>query len=158
MANPYETPQAPVRDISNNGADEVVYVGFWRRVLASIIDSIILLAITYPVLYAVYGEKYFTKTQWLAGSMDFLLSYIFPMLAVILFWIYKSATPGKMAVGAKIVDAKTGGKPSKGQMIGRYFSYYLSMIPLFLGYFWIAWDPKKQAWHDKLAGTVVIRK
>jgi len=63
-----------------------------------------------------------------------------------------------MIVRAKIVDARTGGKPSTGQLIGRYFGYYLSMIPLFLGFIWVAFDKRKQGWHDKLAGTVVIRR
>jgi uncharacterized RDD family membrane protein YckC len=71
--------------------------------------------------------------------------------------MYKSATPGKMVIGAKIVNARTGRQPSTGQLIGRYFAYYISLIPLGLGYLWVAWDPKKQGWHDKLAGTVVVR-
>ena len=62
-----------------------------------------------------------------------------------------------MVISAKIVDAKTGQKPSTSQFIVRYVGYILSMIPLFLGFFWIAWDSKKQGWHDKVAGTVVIR-
>ncbi len=62
-----------------------------------------------------------------------------------------------MAIHAKVVDAKTGGVPSVRQCIVRYFAYILSAIPLCLGYIWVAFDPKKQAWHDKLAGTVVVR-
>ena len=61
------------------------------------------------------------------------------------------------SIGARIVDAKTGDKPSTGQLIGRYFAYYVSVIPLFLGMVWVAFDPRKQGWHDKLAGTVVVR-
>ena len=80
-----------------------------------------------------------------------------PAIAVILFWIYRQATPGKMAIGAKIVDAKTGGKPSTGQLIGRYLAYYVSIIPLFLGIIWVGIDARKQGFHDKLAGTLVIR-
>jgi uncharacterized RDD family membrane protein YckC len=63
-----------------------------------------------------------------------------------------------MVIGAKIICAKTGGTPSTGQFVGRYFAYILSMLPLLLGYLWAAWDPKKQTWHDKLAGTYVVRK
>ena len=51
-----------------------------------------------------------------------------------------------------------GAKPSTGQLIGRYFGYYVSTIPLFLGFVWVAFDPRKQGWHDKLAGTVVVRE
>jgi len=85
------------------------------------------------------------------------VSYVLPAIAIIAFWVYKSATPGKIAIRATIVDAKTGLQPSNGQLIGRYFAYYISTLPLCLGFLWIAWDPKKQGWHDKLAGTVVVR-
>jgi uncharacterized RDD family membrane protein YckC len=71
--------------------------------------------------------------------------------------MYRQATPGKMAIGAKIVDAKTLGKPSTGQLIGRYFAYYLSSIVLLLGFIWVGFDARKQGWHDKLAGTLVVR-
>ena len=70
---------------------------------------------------------------------------------------YRQATPGKMAIGAKIVDAKTGGNASTGQLIGRYFAYYVSILPLMLGIIWVGIDPKKQGFHDKLAGTMVVR-
>jgi len=43
-------------------------------------------------------------------------------------------------------------------LIGRYFGYFLASIPLGLGLLWVAFDKRKQGWHDKLAGTVVIRE
>ena len=76
---------------------------------------------------------------------------------VVLFWVYRQATPGKIAISARIVDAETGAKPSTRQLVGRYFGYYVSIIPLMLGILWVAFDPRKQGWHDKLAGTVVVR-
>jgi len=63
-----------------------------------------------------------------------------------------------MVFGLKIIDEKTGGKPSKGHMIGRYFGNYVSGLILALGFIWIAFDKRKQGWHDKLAGTLVIRE
>lgn len=138
--------------------DELEYVGFWPRVGASLIDIILLGVIIWPLLTAYYGETYWTSGSFVQGPMDFLLSWVFPAVAVILFWVAKQATPGKMAVSAKIVDAKTGNAASTGQLIGRYFGYYLSMIPLCLGLIWVAFDERKQGWHDKLAGTVVVRK
>ena len=62
-----------------------------------------------------------------------------------------------MLLSAKIVDASTFGPPSTGKLIGRYFAYLVSIVPMFLGFLWIAFDKRKQGWHDKLAGTVVIR-
>jgi uncharacterized RDD family membrane protein YckC len=81
---------------------------------------------------------------------------VFPAI-VILFWRYRGATPGKMVIGAVIVDAETGDLPTVKQSIGRYLGYILSSIPLGLGFLWVIFDDRKQAWHDKLAGTVVIR-
>jgi len=137
---------------------QVRYVGFWSRFLASIVDSVILMLISWPLLLVLYGKEYFELEQLVAGPADFLISWVFPIVAVVCFWIYKQATPGKMMVAAKIVDAKTGENPTKGQCIIRYFGYFLSIIPFCLGLFAIGWDKKKQGWHDKLAGTVVIKK
>lgn len=133
------------------------YVGFWARVLATLIDSVLIIAITLPPLLAIYGLAYLENNEAVSGLADILISNILPMILVILFWTKKQATPGKMAVSAKIVDAETGGKPSKKQCVGRYFAYILSAIPLGLGFLWVAFDPKKQSWNDKLAGTVVVK-
>lgn len=133
------------------------YVGFWARVLATLIDSVLIMAITLPPLLAIYGLAYLENDEAISGLADILISNILPMILVILFWTKKQATPGKMAVSARIVDAETGKAPSVKQCIGRYFAYILSAIPLGLGFLWVAFDPKKQAWHDKLAGTVVVK-
>lgn len=137
--------------------DEQEYAGFWIRTGAAIIDTILILIIVLPVLTAIYGKDYWANESHMMGFWDVIFNYVLPAIAVILFWSYKSATPGKMATKLTIVDAKTGAKPSTGQFIGRYLGYYFSMIPLFLGIIWVGIDKRKQGWHDKLAGTVVIR-
>ena len=140
-----------------NKLNNIDYAGFWIRVAASIIDSIILVLVTSPILYSIYGKEYFKSEGLVAGYWDIIIKWIFPAVAVIVFWIYKSATPGKMIMGIKIIDMKTGNPPSTSQSIIRYLGYYVSMIPLMLGIIWVAFDEKKQGWHDKLAGTVVIK-
>ena len=136
------------------------YAGFWIRAWATVIDILLLMAITLPLLLWIYGPEYFDpkNSTFIRGPMDFLISYVLPTVAVFVLWKYKSATPGKMAVGATIVDARTGGKPTGGQFLIRYFAYIISTLPFCLGFLWIAFDPRKQAWHDKLAGTVVVRR
>lgn len=138
---------------------DVEYAGFWVRVGASVIDSVLMLAVTLPLLLSIYGWAYFDtgKDSLFAGPADFFISCVGPAIAVILFWRRCQATPGKMAVAAKVVDANTGDSLSVGQSIGRYFAYFVSALPLGLGLLWVAFDQKKQGWHDKLAGTVVIR-
>lgn len=135
------------------------YAGFWMRVGAAVVDTLLLLVVTVPLLIAVYGWGYYGpyRTGFVAGLGDILINYVLPAIAVILFWHYAQATPGKMAISARIVDAETGEKPSTGQFIGRYLGYFVAIIPLGLGILWVAIDRRKQGWHDKLAGTVVVR-
>ena len=137
--------------------NEQEYAGFWIRAWASIIDTILMLIIIMPILFAIYGADLWVRESFVAGFWDFIFQYILPAIAVIILWIYKSATPGKMLTGLIIVDAKTGEKPSTRQFIVRYLGYYVSIIPLSLGIIWVGIDKRKQGWHDKLAGTVVIK-
>ena len=138
--------------------DNVEYAGFWVRVLASLVDSVLMVLIILPVLYGVYGDHYLASGHLVAGFWDFMLSYVLPAVATVLFWAYKSATPGKMLIRARIVDARTGRKPTTGQLLLRYLGYFAAMLPLMLGILWVAFDRRKQGWHDKIAGTVVIRE
>jgi uncharacterized RDD family membrane protein YckC len=132
------------------------YTGFWPRVGASIIDTILLLSIIFPLLITIYGWDYLDSEEIIAGPADALLNYLFPIIAVVAFWFYKQATPGKMMINAQLVDAKTGGRPTIRQYLIRYIGYIIATVPFGLGIFWVAWDKKKQGWHDKMAGTVVI--
>ena len=133
------------------------YAGFWIRSGAGIIDTILIAFIIIPLLLVIYGEEVLLSEAIILGYWDVMLSYIFPAIAVIIFWAYKSATPGKILLNMKIVDEKTGGKLSIRQLVGRYFAYYISILPICLGIFWVGIDSRKQGWHDKLARTLVIR-
>jgi uncharacterized RDD family membrane protein YckC len=106
--------------------EPVQYAGFWIRVGAAIIDTLLIMMVIFPLLIAIYGWAYFDSEQTglIAGPADFLISWVAPA--------------------------------SAGQLIGRYFGYYVSMIPFMLGLIWVGIDARKQGWHDKLAGTVVI--
>lgn len=137
---------------------DLEYVGFWVRVGATLLDSILLLLITGPLLTGVYGTVYWSNDAFIKGPADFLLSWVFPAVAVVIFWIMKQATPGKMAVGARIVDAETGWELTPGQAVVRYLCYFVAILPLCLGIIWVAFDRRKQGWHDKIAGTVVVRR
>ncbi len=139
-------------------SSDLEYAGFWVRVWASLIDTVLIALLIYPALTFLYGRAYWSGARLVQGPVDFLLSWVVPAVVVVWFWIARQATPGKMAIGARIVDAETGENPSRSQLIGRYLGYYVSIIPLGLGLLWVAFDPRKQGWHDKLAGTVVVRR
>lgn len=139
--------------------DDIEYAGFWARTGATLIDSLLLLLVTFPLLIAIYGWGYFDSSpQFVAGPADLLLSWVLPPMAVLAFWVHRQATPGKMAFAARIVDARTGEPASTTQLIGRCLAYYLSALPLCLGFIWVGFDRRKQGWHDKLARTVVVRR
>ena len=136
------------------------YVGFWARVAATLLDTVWLLLLLAPLLALVYGAGYFTLEHLLSGTTDLgetLIGCGLPALLVIAFWRARRATPGKMAIGAQIVDAQTLGAPTLGQLLIRYLGYFVAAIPLGLGLVWVAFDRRKQGWHDKLAGTIVVR-
>jgi uncharacterized RDD family membrane protein YckC len=134
------------------------YVGFWRRLLAVAIDLLILFVVTTPILLGIYGGRYFALMEGGAtiGLWDFVIEYVVPAVAVVVFWRRYGGTPGKMAVGAKIVDAKTGERPSTARLVLRFFAYLVSALPLFLGFLWIGVSRRKQGFHDKIARTMVI--
>ncbi len=140
------------------GTQNMEYAGFWVRVAAALVDILLIGVITSPLLNLIYGPAYWHSPDLIAGPWDFLLSSLFPAVAVIAFWIYRSATPGKILFKLRIVDASTGERASNGQLIGRYFGYSVSVVPLLLGIIWVGCDRRKQGWHDKLAGTLVIRE
>ena len=134
------------------------YIGFWLRVAASFIDTAAISFVILPVLLFVFSDALPIHDSTLLFTIYSIITYGLPIVAIILFWIYKSATPGKMVIDAIIVDADTLGPPTKLQLIVRYLGYYVSIFPFCLGLFWVAWDKRKQGFHDKLANTVVIRK
>jgi uncharacterized RDD family membrane protein YckC len=82
--------------------NEFEYAGFWIRVWAALIDTFLVLLITTPVLGALYGWDYGYQTNGSAPfrPTEFLISWVLPAVAVILFWRFRSATPGKMVIGA----------------------------------------------------------
>ena len=112
--------------------------------MALLIDALIVV-VTLAPLVVVLGP----------GGWD-LLGFLAAALAVIGFWGYCGATPGKIAVGLKIVDAASGGAPPLWRLVLRFFAYWVSALPLYLGFLWAAVDRRKQGWHDKIARTVVI--
>lgn len=136
--------------------DGLEYVGFWIRVGAALVDTLVMLAAA-MLLVLVFGGGMDWDLGPDQGLVSLLANWIAPFVLTVLFWKFRQATPGKMLWGAHIVDARTGLPPSTGQMVGRYLGYFVSTLGLGLGFIWVAFDARKQGWHDKLAGTVVVR-
>ena len=153
--DPYQAPRADLTSPS----DTHQYIGFWQRVLAAIVDSIVTMLVMLPPLYVLLGPSIFgLDPADRPGTWYTVLSFLGPAIIVFIFWIKKSATPGKMLIKSKIIDANTGGQPKVWQWIVRYLGYFVSCIPLGLGLFAVAWDRRKQGWHDKMAKTIVVKR
>jgi len=144
----------------------VELAGFWRRAGAYVIDfAIIWLAIS--ALQFVVGiaqvAAYWAIPSSIGGIVNLLITLLSTLsfLAIFLgyypyFWTTSGQTLGKKALGLRVV--RTGGyKLGLGRAILRLVGYWLSGLALGLGFIWVAFDRGKQGWHDKIAGTQVVR-
>ena len=138
--------------------------GYGARFFASLIDGILLGIAQFIVgLAFTLGPMALLRGQNLGLLMflplvQFLLQI---MMTVYYYGIYQhnaGQTVGKKAMGIKVVDMVTGQTPSVGKFLLRdMIGKILSSLILMIGYLMPLWDPKKQALHDKIAGTVVIK-
>ena len=108
---------------------EPEYIGFWLRVAASFIDTAAVSLVILPILLFLFSDALPIHNNKVLLVVHSIVTYGLPFVAIILFWIYKSATPGKMVIDAIIVDADTLGPPTKLQLIVRYLGYYVSIFP-----------------------------
>jgi uncharacterized RDD family membrane protein YckC len=136
--------------------DEYNYAGFWIRVAAALIDTVLLSIVIGIPLTLIYGSEYWTSEELVMGFWDAVF-YIVPVVITVWFWVKYLGTPGKMLLRLRVIDSNTGQAISTAKGVGRYLGYYVSAIPLLLGFVWVAFDKRKQGFHDKLAGTLVIR-
>ncbi len=132
------------------------YVGFFARLWASIIDTLWISLFILVILFSIFGIDYLNMPDSEQGVMGSLLWWLLPAIMTIGFWFFRSASPGKILISAKIVDRKTGKKPDWWQIVARYVAYFISLLPFGFGFLWILWDDHKQGWHDKIASTLVI--
>ena len=119
--------------------------GFWRRFFAYLLDSLILVV---PVVILVL------ITNQAVGN-------IVSIALTLAYFSYFEGGPtgqtiGKQALGIRVIDFKVGGPIGYGRGLLRTVARYLSALIILLGYLWMLWDPEKQTWHDKIAGTVVV--
>ncbi|MGH9647978.1 MAG: RDD family protein [Bryobacteraceae bacterium] len=145
--------------------------GFWIRFVARLIDGVLvgvaLCVVIVPLVLLMGG---FGALMSRNGPLDaaagglgamailgiIALAIIGPALYEIYFVSTRSATPGKLALGLKIVRAD-GGPMTTGLAVGRFFAYLLdSLIPLYIGFIIAGFDSEKRAVHDYICGTRVV--
>lgn len=170
-----------------NVPDPVRYAGFWRRLVADIINNILLLPILSLILPASrwsgvlkaatlpFGHLHTPTTYGIqspipaplpsfaslvapltAHPAEQLLTTLITVTYTIVFWMRYMGTPGKLLMRCHLVDAQTFRPVTFRQSVLRNIGYLVSWGTLGLGFLWIAWDRRKQGFHDKIAGTVVL--
>lgn len=117
---------------------DVVYLtraGFWIRFWAMCLDQVL-----FCFFWMFLGPF----------AVVLLVAYYVAM------WTWKGTSIGGIVLGLKVV--RTDGSPVNFAVaLVRSLSSIFSTLVLFLGFFWAGWDREKQSWHDKIAGTVVVK-
>ena len=137
------------------------YAGLWVRFLALLIDAIALGILTAALLpftgpqFTVTGTGAATAISVHATANA--LSALTGLVYFVGFWSWRGQTVGMMPFNMQVVGVADGKKIDVVRGLLRYVGFIISVIPLFQGLIWAAFDPRKQGWHDKIAATVVIR-
>jgi uncharacterized RDD family membrane protein YckC len=160
---PTPAPAAPPTEPYAGGMQPprpmVSYGGFWRRFVAFVIDSFVMIAANAFVGF------FIGIVAGIAGLNEnaiFLISY---PISIVTNWLYYAilqsspleATLGKLALGMRVTDLN-GNRISFARATGRYFAKLLSGAILLIGYIMAGFTEKKQALHDMLAGTLVVNR
>ena len=126
------------------------YAGFWIRLLAYILDAIVLGAITYPLIRVL-------SSMGIGDSSSNILSIAISWMYFVVFesseWM---ASPGKKVLGLIVTDEQ-GMKISIGRATRRYLAKIVSGLILGIGFIMIAFTVRKQGLHDKIFHTLVLR-
>lgn len=129
--------------------EDVRYAGFWLRFVAYLVDWIILYVVD-KVIDLLFGGIGLGT----AGTMELVIAWLY-------FALMESSstqgTLGKMLLGIKVTTLE-GDRIGFGRATGRYFGKIVSAIILGIGYMMAGWTRNKQALHDMIASTLVIRK
>jgi len=147
------------------------YAGFWLRVVALLIDSIIVnVVLGIPIFLLMGGAGILNGIRSGNPPEDYLGQFfaVFALLEAACFvavWLYNAlfessswqATPGKRALGLYVTDL-AGQRVSFARASGRFFAKMISGLTLMIGYLMAGFTERKQALHDMIAGTLVLRK
>jgi uncharacterized RDD family membrane protein YckC len=149
-------PPPPVWDAHPAGSTAVAYGGFWIRLVAYIIDAI-LLSIASGIIGTIFGVNIFNPDPANYSGMSTGISILMGLLYFSLMESSeRGATVGKMAMGLRVVTDK-GERLSFPNAIGRYFAKIISAIILCIGFIMIGFTDRKRGLHDMIAGTLVIK-
>lgn len=150
-------------------AAAVRFGGFWIRLLAYLIDAIVLQTVTSIIAYSMFGGFYTIPRMEPGDNPMMVMGPLFALMgratliSLVIYCAYETifvakfgATPGKMALGLKVV--RPGGGPvDVGRAFGRSLARMLSGVILGIGYIMIGFDSEKRGLHDMICDTRVIK-
>jgi uncharacterized RDD family membrane protein YckC len=142
-------------------AEATNYGGFWIRVVAFILDAIII-GVVATALSPLLGLGPMVDTSTEAGAVrvNYTANAVSTLLGLVYFigfWAWRGQTPGMIPFRLRVIRASDGSKPDWVVGLLRYVGLIISLVVLFIGVIWAAFDSRKQGWHDKIAGTLVVR-
>jgi uncharacterized RDD family membrane protein YckC len=141
------------------------YAGFWIRTLAYLIDVLLLAIVAVLANVARIGFYDVTVRDVTVNgfsSRSYFISFnpLSGLVALVYFaglWWVRGQTVGMIPFNLRIQRAVDGQPIGPGRAIGRFLGLAVSFFVFAIGVIWVAADGRKQGWHDKLAGTVVVR-
>lgn len=153
---------------SSQNSPPLVYGGFWKRLLAFwLIDGLVESLVGYLLILLFFKPPKITTATLNPNAFPFEI--FAPLIIIFVFFVVFfygylvvttalfGGTVGKLALGLRVIDEKTGQKIGWRKSFLRHVpGYVISIVVFYLGCLWVAFDAKKQGWHDKIAGTVVI--
>ena len=140
------------------------YGGFWIRLLAYLIDGIVL-NVAFWIVAVIVGIKMIPADPSSVDPAELVREMgKLQIAALALTWLYfalmessaRGATVGKMACSLRVVDER-GNRISFGRATGRFFAKFISSLILFIGYLMVAFTDRKRGLHDMIAGTLVVK-
>ncbi|HEX7264777.1 MAG TPA: RDD family protein [Candidatus Dormibacteraeota bacterium] len=131
------------------------YGGFWIRVVAYIIDAI-LLGIVGRIIDVILQVNP-SDPQSGPYALASLIQLVIGIGYFVYFWSYQGGTLGQRVFKLRVVDANTGQPITVGKALLRWLGLFISFIVCFVGVIWVAFDARKQGWADKIAGTLVLQ-
>ncbi len=143
-----------------DASNRVRVIGFGRRLGAMLIDAIIIAFLTFTVSFLI--GFVFLFFDMFVQSQDTLLQPIIAITGIAFSFFYwigswsaNGQSIGQSTLGMTVVG-RDGRKLSKGKALLRYFGFIISSLFFGLGFVWVAFDKKRQGWHDKIAGSYVV--
>ena len=141
------------------------YAGFWYRVLALLVDTVItVVAAVALVIPPAFVMGMMMANSYSLDEIEAAGELMGNVVGIVVGWLYFTvfessswqATPGKKMMGLQVTD-ESGHRIGFGRANGRYFSKFISAIILGIGYLMVAFTEKKQGLHDKIASTLVLK-